>query len=147
MQYRFIYNQDGLRLMVAELDEERYAINCTNEELDCLGEYYRDLTVIFYIDLYCRLHKMLMATGEDRKTIKVFMDATIRSISGSFEYALMGCCLEICFYGCFDVEAHWFWQNTNTDFNVALAFPPKFYADPAAWFEQQIKEKGIRHDD
>lgn len=73
------------------------------------------------------------------------MDATIRSVSGSFEYALMGCCLEICFYGSFDVEAHWFWQNTNIDFNVALVFPPEFYAAPAAWFEQEIKAKGIKN--
>ncbi|WP_165090503.1 hypothetical protein [Neisseria yangbaofengii] len=74
------------------------------------------------------------------------MDATIQSASGSFEYALMDCCLEICFYGGFDVEVHWSWQYTDIRFHTALAFPPKFYADPAAWFEQQIKKKGICHE-
>lgn len=83
--------------MVAELDDELDCINCTDEDLDCLGGYYRDMTVIFDIDRYCRLHQMLMAAGDDRKRVKVYMDATIRSVSGSFEYALMGCCLEICF--------------------------------------------------
>ncbi|PSJ81233.1 hypothetical protein [Neisseria iguanae] len=84
MQYRFIYGQDGCRLMVAKLDDELDCINCTDEDLDCLGEYYRDLTVIFDIDLYCRLHQMLMAADDDRKKIKVCMDASIRSVSGSF---------------------------------------------------------------
>lgn len=143
MKYRFEYDKNGHRLMVAELDDELDCINCTDEDLDCLGEYYRDMTVIFDINLYCRLYQMLMTTGDDRKRVKVCMDATIRSVSGSFEYALMGCCLEICFYGSFDVEAHWFWQNTNIDFNVTLVFPTEFYADPAAWFEQEIAAKGI----
>lgn len=146
MKYRFEYDKDGRRLMVAELDDELDCINCTNEDLDCLGEYFRDMTVVFDIDLYRRLHQMLIKAGEDRKQVKVCMDARIRSISGSFEYALMGCCLEICFYGCFDVEAHWFWQHKNIAFNVALAFPTEFYSDPSAWFEQQIEEKGIRYE-
>lgn len=145
MQYRFEYDKDGRRLMVAELDDELDCINCTDEDLDCLGEYFRDMTVIFDIDLYCRLHQVLIAAGEDRKQIKVCMDATIRSVSGSFEYALMEGCLEICFYGGFDVEAHWFWKGTNIDFNVALIFPPEFYADPAAWFEREITAKGIKN--
>ena len=144
MKYRFEYDKDGRRLMVAELDDELDCINSTDEDLDCLGEHYRDMTVIFDIDLYCRLFQMLLAAGEDYKKVQVRMDASIRSISGSFEYALMGCCLEICFYGCLDVEPNWFWQNTNIDFNVALVFPTEFYADPAAWFQREIEAKGIK---
>ena len=146
MKYRFIYDRDGRRMMVAEPDDELHNINCTDEDLNGLGAYYRDLTVTFDIDLYCRLHRMLLTAGADRKKVKVCMEAAIRSISGSFEYALMGCCLEICFYGCMDVEAHWFWQNTNIDFNVALIFPPEFYAAPAAWFEREIAAKSIQND-
>ena len=97
MKYRFEYDKDGRRLMVAELDDELDCINSTDEDLDCLGEHYRDMTVIFDIDLYCRLFQMLLAAGEDYKKVQVRMDASIRSISGSFEYALMGCWLEICF--------------------------------------------------
>ena len=144
MKYRFEYDKDGRRLMVVELDDELDCINSTDEDLDCLGEHYRDMTVIFDIDLYCRLFQMLLAAGEDYKKVQVRMDASIRSISGSFEYALMGCCLVICFYGCLDVEPNWFWQNTNIDFNVALVFPPEFYADPAAWFQREIEAKGIK---
>lgn len=145
MKYRFENRNDGSRLMVSELDSELDYIGCTDEELDCLSEYYRDLTVTFDIDLYCRLHRMLLAAGESRKMVKVYMDASIRSISGSFEYALMGCCLEICFYGALDIAAHWFWRNTNIDFNVELDFPSDFYVNPAAWFEKEIAAKGIQN--
>lgn len=145
MKYRFEYDNDGRRLMVAELDDELDCINCTDEDLDCLGETYRDLTVIFDIDRYTRLYRALSRlSAEDRGFGKVYMNAVIRSKSGSYAHALMGCCLEIYFYGCMDVEAHWFWKDTNVDFNVALAFPPEFYAEPAAWFAREIAEKGIK---
>lgn len=146
MEYRFIYDRDGRRLMVAEMDDELYNINCTDEDLDCLVEYYSDMTVIFDVDRYIRLHSLLHGLDtEDRRSLKVYMDAVIRSQSGSFVHALMGCCLEIYWYGCTDVEAHWFWKGTNIDFNVALIFPPEFYADPAAWFEREITAKGIKN--
>ena len=144
MKYHFVFNDEQRRLMVTELDDELDCINCTDDDLDCLGEYYRDITVIFDIDRYIRLHSILTELAKtDRYFGKVYMQAVIRSRSGSFEYALMGCCLEIYLYGNTDVEAHWYWKNTNIDFNVALAFPSEFYGNPAAWFEKQIAEKGI----
>ena len=39
MKYRFEYDKDGRRLMVAELDDELDCINSTDEDLDCLGEH------------------------------------------------------------------------------------------------------------
>lgn len=144
MKYRFEYGEDNRRLMVAELDDELDCIGCTDEALDCLGEYYRDLTVIFDTDLYCRLHKMLLAAGGDCQAVKVYMKASIRSVSGPFEYALTGFSLEICFYGVPDMTAHWFWRHTNIDFHVELILPPDFYANPSAWFEKEIAACGIR---
>lgn len=147
MKYRFIRNKEGRRLMAAELDDELQAIESTNEDLDCLSEYFRDMTVIFDIDRYLRLYRVLRTLDkEDREFGKVHINAVIRSVSGSFEYALIDCSLEIYFNGGFDVEAHWLWQNTDIRFHTALAFPPAFYADPVAWFEREIEEKGIEYE-
>lgn len=145
MKHSFIYSEDGHRLFVAELDDELYAINTNDEDIDCPYEYYQDLTVIFDVDRYIHLHKLLCALRkEDRKFGKVYIDAIICSESGSLKYSLMGCCLLIYYYGSSDLEANWFWNNTNIEFDVTLPFPPDFYADPIAWFEREIASKGIQ---
>ena len=56
----------------------------------------------------------------------------------------MGCSVEVYWYGCTNVTAQWFWNNTLIDFSVVLDFPPEFYAEPAVWFEREIEKMGVR---
>lgn len=145
MKYHFEYDERGHRRFVAELDEELDNIDASDEDVDCTGEIFRDMTVIFDADRYINLYRALSELViNDREFGKVHIAATIRSVSGTFEYALMGCCVEIYWYGCMDITAQWFWNNTLIDFSVVLDFPPEFYAEPAAWFEREIEKMGVR---
>lgn len=148
MKYHFEYDERGRRLFVAELDEELDNIEANDEDVICTRETFRDMTVIFDVDRYINLYRALTEVMKiDREFGKVHIAATIRSVSGSFEFAMMGCSVEIYWYGCLQVTAQWFWNNTLIDFSVVLVFPPEFYADPAVWFEREITEKGIKNHD
>ena len=145
MKYHFEYDAKGRRLFVAELDEELDNIDASDEEIvDCTGECFQDMTVIFDVDRYINLYQALRGLMKiEREFGIVQMTATIRSVSGSLEFALIGCCVEVYSFGNLDITAKWFWQNTPVDFSVVLDFPADFYIDPAVWFEREMEKMGV----
>lgn len=115
MKYHFEYDAKGRRLFVAELDNELDNIDASDEEIvDCTGECFQDMTVIFDVDRYINLYQALRGLMKiEREFGIVQMTATIRSVSGSLEFALIGCCVEVYSFGNLDITAKWFWQNTR----------------------------------
>ena len=97
MKYHFEYDAKGRRLFVAELDNELDNIDASDEEIvDCTGECFQDMTVIFDVDRYINLYQALRGLMKiEREFGIVQMTATIRSVSGSLEFALIGCCVEV----------------------------------------------------